>query len=572
MNIPASQLVNVIPGVLGAGGNPLSLNTVILTNDGSVPIGDVMPFATLEDVQDFFGATSREAELAQIYFAGFSNATRVPGTLYFAQYNTSAVAAYLRGGSLAGMTLAELQAFSGTIIVVIDGVVVTSANINFAAASSFSNAAALAQTGLQTTGNVFTGTGTIDDGAGGSGTVLTIATVVSGSVHVGDFIVVNGGAPNEVLSQESGTPGGVGVYTVADAQDSGATAAATVTILPTVTFDAQLSAFVVTSPTTGDDSTIGFATGTLADDIKLQAAQGAVTSQGAGEADPAELMDAITEVTQNWALFMTVLEPIDATKLEFADWVQGTNSRYAYVAWDSNILATQADESSTFGAVVNAADMVGIIPVYDLTGDIAAFICGTAASIDFTQPNGRITFAFKGQEGVTANVVDATIAQNLIGNGYNFYGSYATANEQFTFLQPGQISGSWRWIDPYVNQIYLNSQFQLAFMELLAGVNSVPYNNTGYALLRAAAMDPINEALSFGSIQPGVTLSASQAAQVNTAAGFRISDTLSTLGWYLLIVPASAFVRAARESPPMTFWYTDGGSVQKIELASIDIQ
>lgn len=569
MNIPASQLVNVIPGVLGAGGNPLSLNSVFLTDDGAVPIGTVQPFATLEDVQDFFGPTSPEADLAQIYFAGFTNGTRVPGTLYFAQYNDGAVAAYLRSGSLAGMTLTELQAFSGTLIITIDGVVVTSANINLAGATSFSNAAALIQAGLQTTGNVFNGTGTIDDGAGGAGTVLTIATVVTGSVHVGDLIVVDGNPATEVLAQVSGTPGGVGVYTVADALD--VTGVATVTILPTAAYDSQRAAFVITSPTTGNDSTIGFATGTLAADILLQAAQGAVTSQGADAAVPAALMTAITEVTQNWALFMTVDEVADDVKLEFADWVQGTQSRYAYVAQDTNPLAIVADQPTTFGAVVNAGNYFGIIPVYG-SADYAAFICGVAASIDFQQPNGRITFAFKGQAGLAAIITDATEALNLIGNGYNFYGSYATANEQFTFLQPGQISGDWAWIDPYVNQIYLNSQFQLAFMSLLSNVNSVPYNNTGYALLRSAAMDPINEALAFGSIQPGVALSASQAAQVNTAAGFRISDTLSQLGWYLQIVPASALVRAARESPPMTFWYTDGGSVQKIELASIDVQ
>src|SRR6267154_1562848 len=148
-NIPASQLVNVIPGVLGAGGNPLSLNAIFLTGDAAVPVGTVMPFSTLADVQDFFGASSVEATLAGIYFAGFAGATTLPGTLYFAQYNTANVGAYLRGGSVAGMTLAQLQALSGTIIVTIDGTAQTSSNINLSGATSFSNAAAIIQTALQ---------------------------------------------------------------------------------------------------------------------------------------------------------------------------------------------------------------------------------------------------------------------------------------------------------------------------------------------------------------------------------------------------------------------------------------
>jgi hypothetical protein len=497
-SIPASQLVNVIPGVLGAGGNPLSLNAIFLTADTAVPIGTVMPFSTLADVQDFFGATSVEAELAAIYFAGYDGATSLPSTLYFVQYNTANVGAYLRGGSLADMTLAELQALSGTIIVTIDGTAQTSTAINLSTATSFSNAAGIIQTALQ-----------------------------------------------------GGTPGGS----------------------MTVTYDSQRAAFVIHSSTTGSPgSTIGFATGTLAAGIKLQAAQGAVTSQGANTAVPATLMDSIVAVTQNWATFMTTTEPIDATKLLFAAWVQTTNSRYTYVAWDSNVLAEQANQPTTFGAIVNANDDVGVVPVFETDGHIAAFICGVAASIDFTQANGRITFAFKHQPGIAANVTDATIADNLIGNGYNFYGSYATANDLFTFLQPGQISGAWDWIDAYINQIQLNAAFQLAFMELLSNINSVPYNENGYNLLRAAAQDPIDAALNFGSIQAGIALSSSQAAQVNTAAGYRISDTLSQRGWYLQVSPADALTRAARESPPMTFWYTDGGSVQRIELSSIDVQ
>ena len=46
-------------------------------------------------------------------------------------------------------------------------------------------------------------------------------------------------------------------------------------------------------------------------------------------------------------------------------------------------------------------------------------------------------------------------------------------------------------------------------MSLLTSVKSIPYNNAGYALLRAACMDPILAAVNAGVIQPGVPLSAS---------------------------------------------------------------
>lgn len=573
-SIPANQLVNVIPGVLGAGGNPLSLNAVFLTTDPSVPIGAVLPFSTLEAVQDFFGPTSDEATLAAIYFNGFDSATVRPSTLYFVQFNDEDVAAYLRSGSLAGMTVTQLEALSGTVILNIDGRTITSPNINFAASGSFGAAAALIQTGLQTAGTAFTGQATIDDGAGGAGTVMEVTTVTTGKLAIGDEVVGVGITPGTtIVSQESGPAGGLGEYTLSAPFDLGPGLAITVASTATVAYDPQLAAFVITSPTEGADSAIGYATGTLAASIKLQAAQGAVLSQGADEATAAGTMAAIVAVTQNWATFMTVFKPDADTMLAFANWVNTSNDRYAYIAWDTNVVAEQADQPTTFGQLV--ADFDGVCAIYegvDGVGKIAAFICGTTASINFEETNGRITYAYKGQSGLPIAVTDATIANNLLGNGYNFYASYATANDQFNMFQNGQISGDWNWLDPYINQIYLNSQLQLAFMSLLTQIKSVPYTERGYNILRATALDPINQALNFGSIVAGVTLSESQKAQVNTAAGVVIAPTLENIGWYLQILDASPEVRALRGSPPMSLWYTDGGAIQKINLASIDVQ
>lgn len=489
-SIPASQLVSVQPGVVGTGGSPLSLNTVLLTQDTSIPIGTVQPFPTALSVAQWFGATSPEATLANVYFLGFDNSNIKPGALYLAQYPVTPVAAYLRGGSLAAMTLTQLKALSGVLTVTVDGTVKTSSNINLSAATSFSNA----------------------------------ATIIA-----------------------AGFTGG-----------------------PAVTFDALRQAFVLTSGTTGAGSTMTVASGTLGAGLMLTTATGAVTSQGAIASVPATFMNNVTLQTQNWACFMTVWEPLIADKLNFAIWTNAQNQRYTYVCWDSDVTALQSGNTTSFGPQCLAANYDGIVPVFP-SADKAAFICGTAASIDFNQLNGRITFAFKGQSGLLPDITDATSATNLIANGYNFYGSYATANQAFTELQPGSTPGKWKWIDAYINQIYLNSQFQLALMTLLQNTKSLPYNTLGYTMIKAACQDPINQGLNFGSIRAGVPLSVQQAASVNMAAGVPINQTITTQGYYLQVLPATAQVRGLRQSPPCTFWYTDGGSIQKINLASIDI-
>jgi hypothetical protein len=498
MSIPASQIVQVSPSVLSAGGNALALNGVILTNDTAVPIGTVQSFATAASVASFFGDNSTEAALASVYFRGRNNATLMPGLLYFSQYNTAAVSAYLRSGSMASTTLTQLQAFTGVLTISIDGTPTTSATINLAAATSFSNAATLIEAGFTTP-------------------------------------------------------------------------------LFSVTYDSVRSAFVFTADSTGATSTITVATGTLAASLKLTTATGAVLSQGAAAATPNTAMNAIIAKTLNWATFMTAWEPSADDKVLFADWTNAQNNRFAYAMWSTEAAAlTVPDTTSSMAQIIDAgySGTCGIYvdPTLDNTGEVAAFILGATASLDFARTNGRITFAFKYLSGLIASVTDATVATNLKTNGYNFVGSYATANDDFTFFYPGSVSGDYLFLDEYVNQIYLNSQLQLATMVLLTSVNSIPYNDDGKTLVRAALMDPINEGLNFGLIREGVALSSSQAAQVNSAAGITIDNVLSTRGWYLQINDATAQVRAARGSFPMTLFYMDGGSVHAIVLASIVIQ
>ena len=123
-----------------------------------------------------------------------------------------------------------------------------------------------------------------------------------------------------------------------------------------------------------------------------------------------------------------------------------------------------------------------------------------------------------------------------------------------------------------MNQIWLNSNLQLALVTLLQQVGSIPYNTQGYSLINAACLDPINAAINFGAIRKGIQLSAAQAAEVQYALGYNAAPVIASQGYVLQISPATAVTRAARQSPPITLYYQDGESVQQITLASIVIQ
>ena len=346
----------------------------------------------------------------------------------------------------------------------------------------------------------------------------------------------------------------------------------------TVTYDSVAEAFVFTDTTTGPTATLTYCTssGALATSLMLTAATGAVLSQGAAIATPAAFMASIVNQTTNWASFMTIFNPDvsgNANKLAFATWNSTQNNGFVYVCWDTDITATTTVPATTsLGYLLSQSNISGTCLVYDPSNEgLAAFVCGMIASIDFNQTNGNINPAFKGQSGLAATVTDETSLDNLKQNGYNAMVASATAAQEFLFFYNGQVSGEWLWLQPYVNQIWLNAGFQLDLMLLLTSAKSIPYNEAGRALISASLMDTINAALNFGAIQPGVNLSSLQIAEVNAAAGIPIDQVLGTRGWYLQVGQTAPAVRQARGTPPCNFWYTDGGSVNTISLASIDL-
>ena len=338
----------------------------------------------------------------------------------------------------------------------------------------------------------------------------------------------------------------------------------------TVEFEEQLQAFKIISATTGKSSAVSFATGDIADKLGLSESAGARVSKGTNAESVDEMMAGLTAATLNFATFTTIEEPTIEDKLALAKWSNLQNERFLYVGWGKEAVALQAGNTTSFGAKLKESQYSGATAVYGGL-DKAAFLCGAIASIDFSEREGRITVAFKGQSGLEVDVNDATEAQNLKDNGYNFYGAWATANDRFLFMYPGQMTGKWKWLDNYVNQIRLNSQLQLALMTMLTSAKSVPYNAVGRALHRAACQDAIDEALNFGSIRAGVDLSEQQCAIINNEAGVDAATQIEARGYYLYVGKVSAQTRGNRESMPIKLWYTDGGSVHAVNMGSINI-
>lgn len=576
--IPASDIVKVDPAVLNAGGSALQLLGILLTTSTRVPIGDVHEFFDAASVGTYFGLASDEYQKAGVYFLGFDNSTVKPAGVYFAQYPLSAVAAYMRGGNISGLTLNALKAITGTLTIPINGYSYVISAIDLSAATSFSSAATIITTALAAlipVGAAFTGVLSVPP----SGIpTLTVSAVASGTLLIGGRVVGASVPANcYIIAQLTGTTGGTGTYQVSQGAAVSSESMTLVSAAPVVTYDSTSGAFVVTSGNTGLGSTLAFATGTAADPLLLTQAKGAVLSQGAAAGVPGTFMDGIVAQTQNWATFTYLFDPDGGSgntqKLAFATWTNAQNKRYGFAAPDADVSpSTTVPAVTSLGYLLQQSLLSGTAPIWEPGFNKGVFLCGMTASIDWLSPNGRITAKFKGQAGLTPTVTNLSVANNLRLNGYNFYGVWATANQQFQGWAEGTVSGSFQWWDTYVNQIWLNNALQLALMNLLFNVNSIPYNTPGYQLVDAACADPINAALLNGVIRAGVTLSALQIASINNTAGAQIAGDIQNQGWYLQILDAAQQTRQARLTPPCKLWYTDGESIHFIELASIVVQ
>ena len=486
-SIPASEIVTVLPSVLGAGGTAMALNAVIISDDVKFVAKE---YSNADAVGNDYGTTSDKYKFAQIYFNGFTGSTVKPSALFISKYSAVDSAAKLTGASLRSMSLDQLKAITGAISVTIDGVLKTG-TIDLSAATSFSNAATL------------------------------IATALTAAV----------------------------------------------------TFDTQLQSFVIASGTTGATSSISFATGAAAEALALTELTGAQLDNVTTVDTATTAMKRLTNYTLNLSTIVaeTSTALTDDVQKEIATWVSLQNHRYWLVKYGEEPTALIANNTTNFAGWVAENNVADVTCVYG-TFEHAALCAGYAASLNFSELNGRTTMDFRSTSTLAPSVTDVDDANALESNGYAYYGAFATANDRFIFLRNSIVSGEFKWVDDYLDQIYLNSQLQLAQITGLIANKSISYTEVGKTKVRASAQDPINEMLNFGGIQAGVILSEQQKSIINNEAGVDAATIIFNQGWYLMIGDATPQVRAARGSFPIKLWYTSGGSVHSINIASINVQ
>jgi hypothetical protein len=476
------------------------LNGLLLVDNPMISAGTlVMAFPSARSVSAFFGSTSTEFEVADVYFAGYNNKFTAPKQFYVARRIAEDAAAWLRSARNVKTLTAFKAIADGAFTISVDSTARNITALDFSGATSFSDVATIIQAGITTAG----------------------ATGVA------------------------------------------------------VTYSSLTGAFTITSGTAGASSEVSFAgapaSGTdLAAFMGLTEALGAVISPGVDAMTEAEQMQAILDKTQNFVSFTTAWECDPDEALAWSSWANA-NYGWLYVGYSAAAVMTSADSTIDMASAIKTAGYDHTAVIYGSV-DYAAFIMGVVASIAWQRVNGTITAAFKRQTGLAPWVVDEMTASVLEAKNCNYFGNFATRNAEFIFLYPGCLSASdYGYIDPYVNSIWLNNRIQVALMDCVTLAGKVPFNTRGYTMIKAWLADPVNQALLNGCIEAGVTLNERQRSEVMNEAGLDISAELWTAGYYVQVLDPGPEVRARRDSPIVSLWYTYGGAVQRIEVASTAI-
>ena len=535
MAIPASDLVQIIPRVLSGGSGALNFNGLFLTNSQQAQTNTLLTFNSATEVANYFGYDSQQHKAASVYFNGYDNSLSKPSQCYFFRHPNKAAPAFVRGRpandeAVLLQTLKKLT--SATLKLDLGACDFTFDSLEFSRAKSLSDVAQIIQDAINDKGE----------------------TVATGSRY--------------------------DVWTATK-----------------VEYSCLTKAFQITAGEAAPEVAFNDISGSLADVIGWTEETNAIISKGANACSYRETLDNVRNHTGNFVTYTTVEEITaldDAQSL--AEWANsaynaGEQFLYCFYTTDSTLDATNsAVEASKVGfakvgkaKVINAQSGRDIAALYldkayqgvcGIYGGVeyAAFIMGVTASLDWNQPNSVITYAFKSQAGLSANVRDVVTARELEKLKLNFVGDYACRNDNFTLSMHGVMFGAHKWIDSYINSTWLNNALQTAILNGFKNSPRIPYNETGYVAIKAWCSDVLAKAKNNGVISTGVSLSDAQRNQLEREANStEICNNLMTNGYHLSIT-ADAMARANRDTPAAQMWYTDAGSVHKLVMPVTTVQ
>lgn len=285
--------------------------------------------------------------------------------------------------------------------------------------------------------------------------------------------------------------------------------------------------FIVTSASTGTNSTVGYAAGTgtgtdLSTMLGLTQASGAsVPINGITAETPVAAMQALTSasllVGGSYGFVFADTSITDQQHIACAAFAEAANPVIIYGVTTQEAAAMDPTQTTDLASQMKALGFSRTFVQYSSFNPYAvASVFGRAFTVDFTANNSTITLMWKNLPGVQAETLNETQAATLKAKNANVYVNYANG----TAIEQNGVMASGMWFDVIYGTDWLQNDAQTDVFNLFyTSSTKVPQTNSGVHLivttLSAAFQDGVNNGLiapgvwnadGFGSLQEGQML------------------------------------------------------------------
>jgi hypothetical protein len=320
--------------------------------------------------------------------------------------------------------------------------------------------------------------------------------------------------------------------------------------------------FVITSPTTGTSSLVGFASAPTGGSSPTDASAVLGFTLASGALAVAGIaLESVTDALAASKAFDASFYGLALTSAVVQDikdamaWSQPAKVALFYTSSDPNAKLSAATSDLFFFAKNLGYDYS--IGVYSNTPYAAVSAMARAFVVDFAQPNSTITLKFKQLPGIGIDTITETERLALEGKNANYYTSFGG----FAMLANGTVANG-RFFDEVHGLDWLQATVQNAVFTVLAtSVSKVPQTDAGVSKLVQAAEGAFRQATANGLLAPGVWTG-------QNLGEVKSGDFLPT-GFYIYAQPVSqqlAADRALRKSPPLTAIGIGAGAIHTVAL------
>ena len=342
--------------------------------------------------------------------------------------------------------------------------------------------------------------------------------------------------------------------------------------------------FVITSPTTGALSSVGFAVaptgGTTPTDISaalgFTVASGAYASVGAvAEADTTASLTTINGLSSQWYAVHLTSDHADGERTKSANWCVANNRMFLHTETSAAAL-TSGDSTSIaylrFVAEVNNAPIqqnVGAtLAVYSANSNYTALgLWANQGVVQWGNADSTITLNLKPIAGVLPDNLTLTQKQTLLAKNCNAFVMYGSPASSVNVSVSG-VCSSGRFADEIVGLAWFQNQLQTDLFNFEVSRAKIPQTNAGVSALEAVVVATCEKAVRNGLFAAGIWTG----PQITSTAGdvLTYGDVLKT-GYKILIDTVesqAATDRAVRKAPPIKVATKGANAMQNIVVTT----